>query len=118
LKPLAIKLAPKLDLILFKATDAEKLGKDDDAEMDAFEDDADDGESEGTGEYDGKVVDWAAIVREQLLLALPIAPRCREDCKGLCPVCGVNKNETDCGCVTKQTDPRWDKLKLLKLDGN
>ncbi len=112
-----LALNPKIKVVLFKQKPEEL--SDSDAELNAFEgDDRDPGEGEGTGEYDGKVVDWPAIVREQLLLALPIAPRCKEDCKGLCPVCGSNRNQSQCSCETKQMDPRWEKLKLVKLDGN
>lgn len=53
-------------------------------------------------------------VTEELLLSLPFRSLCKEDCKGLCPICGCNKNEKECGCVVKQTDPRWDILKKLK----
>jgi DUF177 domain-containing protein len=65
--------------------------------------------------YRGKVIDLDPLVREQLLLALPGYPVCREGCKGLCPVCGANLNERDCGCERKPPDPRWAKLKDLKL---
>jgi uncharacterized protein len=60
--------------------------------------------------YRGKVIDLDPVVREQLLLALPSYPVCREDCKGLCPVCGVNLNERDCGCDRRVPDPRWAAL--------
>ena len=53
-------------------------------------------------------------VSEELLLSLPFRSLCSEDCKGLCPVCGCNKNETECSCTVKQTDPRWDILRKLR----
>jgi uncharacterized protein len=56
------------------------------------------------------VIDLDPVVREQLLLALPGYPVCREDCKGLCTVCGVNLNERDCGCDRHVPDPRWAAL--------
>jgi uncharacterized protein len=60
-------------------------------------------------------VDITGPVRESLILAVPMKPLCREDCRGLCPVCGVNRNRKDCDCVVKETDPRWDGLRdLLK----
>lgn len=65
--------------------------------------------------YSGKVIDLDPIVREQMLLALPSYPVCREDCKGLCSVCGANLNDRDCGCDRKVPDPRLAKLKDLKL---
>ncbi len=65
--------------------------------------------------YRGKVIDLDPLLREQLLLSLPTYPVCREDCKGLCPVCGVNLNERECGCDRHVPDPRWAGLKNLKL---
>lgn len=66
--------------------------------------------------YDGKEIDVGEAIREQILLALPPAPLCREDCKGLCPSCGKDLNEGDCGCDRKVQDPRWAALKALQLD--
>jgi uncharacterized protein len=65
--------------------------------------------------YTGKVIDLDPLVREQLVLALPAYPVCREDCKGLCPVCGTNLNERECGCDRHVPDPRLAGLKNLKL---
>jgi uncharacterized protein len=65
--------------------------------------------------YAGKVIDLDPLVREQLLLALPGYPVCREGCKGLCPVCGANKNDRECGCDPHVPDPRWAGLKNVKL---
>jgi uncharacterized protein len=47
------------------------------------------------------------VLREQVLLALPARTLCQPDCKGLCPVCGHNRNEVSCDCVSRQPDPRW-----------
>ncbi len=65
--------------------------------------------------YTGKVIDLDPLVREQLVLSLPAYPVCRDDCKGLCTVCGTNLNERDCGCDRHVPDPRWAGLKNLKL---
>ncbi|MFP2910354.1 YceD family protein [Pyxidicoccus sp. 3LFB2] len=65
--------------------------------------------------FDGKTIDLDPIVREQLLLALPMGTVCREDCKGLCPQCGINRNEAKCTCETKPVDPRLAPLKNIKL---
>jgi uncharacterized protein len=65
--------------------------------------------------YTGKVIDLAPILREQVLLALPGYPVCREGCKGLCPVCGANLNDRECGCDRHVPDPRWAGLKKVKL---
>lgn len=48
--------------------------------------------------HDGRRLDLRETVRESLLLELPISPRCREDCPGLCPKCGADLNEGPCGC--------------------
>lgn len=55
------------------------------------------------------------LLREAIILSLPLKPLCSEDCKGLCPICGIDLNRSQCGCVKEETDPRWDQLKgLLK----
>ncbi|HEY4690608.1 MAG TPA: DUF177 domain-containing protein [Anaerolineae bacterium] len=65
------------------------------------------------------VVDWDGIIdlipalREQFLLAQPIKPVCRPDCKGLCPNCGKNLNEGACDCSDESIDPRLAALKAL-----
>lgn len=48
--------------------------------------------------HDGRRLDLAEETRETLLLELPMTPRCREDCRGLCPRCGADLNEGPCGC--------------------
>lgn len=65
--------------------------------------------------YAGKVIDLDPLLREQVLLALPTYPVCEESCKGLCPVCGTNLNERECGCDPHVPDPRWAGLKNVKL---
>jgi uncharacterized protein len=62
----------------------------------------------------GGRVDLADVVREQLLLALPEQLYCREDCLGLCPKCGGNRNLIDCNCADDEIDPRWAALKNLR----
>ena len=57
--------------------------------------------------YSGKEIHLDPVVREQLILALPPYPVCRDSCKGLCAVCGTNLNEKECGCDRKVPDPRW-----------
>jgi uncharacterized protein len=55
------------------------------------------------------------LVREAIILSLPLKPLCSEECKGLCPICGTDLNKSHCHCVIEKTDPRWDMLKgLLK----
>jgi uncharacterized protein len=65
--------------------------------------------------YAGKTVDLDPFLREQIILALPAYPVCDESCKGLCPVCGANLNERECGCDRHVPDPRWAGLKNVKL---
>lgn len=64
--------------------------------------------------FDGISIDPAEIVREQILLTLPEQTFCREDCKGLCPKCGENRNLVDCNCNDTEIDPRWAALKEMK----
>ena len=62
---------------------------------------------------DDDVIDLAPLVRDSVVLELPAAPLCREDCAGLCPQCGANRNEGPCGCVAPR-DPRWANLDVLR----
>ena len=64
--------------------------------------------------FDGKAIDVDEIVKEQILLAVPTRMLCREDCKGICPECGADRNTGDCNCTTDDIDPRWAALKNLK----
>jgi uncharacterized protein len=61
----------------------------------------------------GNELDLAPMVRETLMLELPDTPLCRPDCAGLCPECGTDLNETNCGHVAKASDPRWAALASL-----
>ncbi len=53
-------------------------------------------------------------ISEELYLSLPLRSLCKDDCLGLCPKCGCNKNEKECTCQTKEIDPRWAVLKNFK----
>lgn len=64
--------------------------------------------------YDGDEIRLDELIREQALLALPLSPVCDDACRGLCTVCGVNRNERDCECRTEEMDPRFRILKKLK----
>lgn len=61
-------------------------------------------------------VDLGPTAREQILLEIPINLVCKPDCKGLCSVCGANKNEGDCGHVEDDIDPRLANLRSLLDD--
>lgn len=56
--------------------------------------------------YSGDEIDLTPLVGEQAILALPSRAVCREECRGLCPSCGTNRNEVACGCKETSTDPR------------
>jgi uncharacterized protein len=72
------------------------------------------------GYYDGEQLDLGEVVREQVLLGLPLKPLCREVCLGLCPTCGKNRNAGACGCpppAEEAGDPRLEPLRKL-IDKN
>ena len=58
-------------------------------------------------------IDLEPLARETVVLELPQAPLCREDCLGLCPDCGVDRNEGTCSCEPPR-DPRWSVLDELR----
>jgi uncharacterized protein len=64
--------------------------------------------------YEGDSLILEDILREQVLLAVPLKAICREDCKGLCPHCGRNLNLTQCSCAEPVEDPRWSALKEIR----
>ncbi len=66
------------------------------------------------GYYQGEGLLLEDVLREQLLLALPLKAICREDCKGLCPHCGKNLNQEQCACAEPIEDPRWSALKDIR----
>lgn len=59
-------------------------------------------------------VDLEPLARESLILDLPLAPLCSEDCRGLCPTCGADLNQGDCGCPPADADLRWAALDVLR----
>ena len=66
------------------------------------------------GYYQGDGVELADVLKEQVLLSVPIRELCSPDCKGLCPLCGQNRNLKDCHCRQEQQDPRWNALADIK----
>ena len=58
-------------------------------------------------------IDIDELVRDDILLELPSKYLCSNECKGLCPKCGINLNEKTCGCTVKETDPRLEALRKL-----
>jgi uncharacterized protein len=63
-------------------------------------------------------IDLAPMVREEVLLGVPDAPLCRDDCLGLCPTCGADLNAGPCGCDTTVRDERWAILDQLREPGS
>ncbi|KPV54209.1 hypothetical protein SE17_05135 [Kouleothrix aurantiaca] len=62
------------------------------------------------------LLDLGEALREYALLEMPMQPLCRPDCKGLCPTCGADRNQGECGCVTDEDDDRFAVLKSLLND--
>ncbi len=85
----------------------ERVPDDDDQEVEVTEDDLD------LFPYEGEEIDLAQLLREQLILAVPYAPLCRPDCKGLCSQCGADLNQAECGCQREILDPRLAPLRAL-----
>jgi uncharacterized protein len=66
--------------------------------------------------YKGAGLELDDVAQEQMLLALPMQRLCREDCAGLCPVCGENWNHSRCNCPGADPDDRWAALRAIKLE--
>jgi uncharacterized protein len=62
---------------------------------------------------DTGIIDLAPVLREYIILEIPISPLCRPDCNGLCPICGNNLNESMCNHDDDSVDPRLASLKAL-----
>jgi uncharacterized protein len=88
--------------------DADAAGDDEDPGLELTVDDID------LYGYDGETVDLEPLLREQLILSVPLAPLCRESCQGLCPQCGANRNHEPCACQPI-IDPRLAALRDIKV---
>jgi len=66
------------------------------------------------GFYEGNGLELDEVLKEQVLLTLPMKQVCREECKGLCPHCGQNLNQAACACKTEKPDSRWSGLEQFK----
>lgn len=62
-------------------------------------------------------LDLTDPVRQQVVVAVPRYVYCRAECRGLCPQCGTNLNESACECTTDEMDERWAPLRQLQSDG-
>jgi uncharacterized protein len=85
---------------------------DDEAEAETDGDPLDDLE---IGHHDRKELDLTPVLREQIILAVPMTVRCKDTCKGLCGVCGQNLNERDCGHKPGKAESPFAALKDLKI---
>ena len=66
------------------------------------------------GYYQKDSLSLEDVLREQVLLSLPVRTLCKPDCKGLCPRCGENRNIRQCDCEVGPSDPRWEALAGLR----
>jgi len=66
------------------------------------------------GYYQGEGLLLEDVLKEQILLALPLKQVCRDNCNGLCPHCGKNRNLESCDCVATMQDPRWAALEDIR----
>jgi uncharacterized protein len=66
--------------------------------------------------YEGETISLLEVVRDQILLMLPVKPLCQPECAGLCPKCGKNLNLGPCGCASQAGDSRFAVLAQLLHD--
>ena len=102
LEPLSLPVASEFDLSYIPAGDA---GGKPEAEIRTNE--------TVVGYYHGNGLELNDVLREQVLLSIPMQKLCREDCLGICPHCGQNRNTAICACRVEAVDDRWSALKNL-----
>lgn len=107
LEPIASDVSGRLQLVLIERG-RRRSGKGRDEETELTADDL------NVVEVGEEGLEVEPLVREQIALELPVKPLCREECAGLCPVCGANRNDGACGCEQQDVDPRWAALAALK----
>jgi uncharacterized protein len=73
------------------------------------------GDELDAGWYRGPEIDLEAFFAEMIALALPIQPLCREDCAGLCPQCGIDRNTASCDCAERKPDSPFAVLSALRV---
>ena len=105
LEPARISVTKPFDLF-FRQRDELMFDEDDEIELDE--------EDTRTAFFTGTKLAIGDILREQILLALPMKALCTVDCKGLCPTCGTNLNSGSCGCPKEEFSPHMDTLLELK----
>jgi uncharacterized protein len=104
LEPAKVEVQKPFDLF-FRESDEDMYDEDD---VELTEEDT------RTAFFSGTELAIGDVLREQLLLALPMKALCRVDCKGLCPVCGTNRNMNTCSCTTEEFSPHMEKLLEIK----
>lgn len=107
LEPFTLPIDREFDLRYLPAGAAAAPGGDDDAGSEVDEDDV------AVTFYRDEQIDLADLLREQFYLALPMKPLCGDDCRGICPQCGSNRNVAPCDCTPQWEDPRLADLKTL-----
>jgi uncharacterized protein len=105
LEPARIAINKPFDLF-FTQRDEEMFDEDEEVELDEAE--------TRTAFFTGTQLAMADILREQILLALPMKALCTVDCKGLCPHCGTNLNSGKCNCPKESFNPHMDTLLEIK----
>jgi uncharacterized protein len=95
LEPFPLNVDQKLELFLLP----HREGQEEEDEVELSERDM------VVGYYRDRVIDLGEMFREQLVLGIPMKRVCREDCKGLCPRCGINKNRESCECPAGEHEP-------------
>ncbi len=116
LEPFPVDLAEELDLLYLPQSSNEAPAAEA-SEADAFTELSGRGlerEELAVSFYRDARIDLSQMIVEQIVLALPMKPLCKPDCRGLCALCGKNRNLVSCECAPKDTDPRWAPLKTLQ----
>lgn len=62
-------------------------------------------------QYDGDILELDKAFKDNIILSLPTKKLCTQDCKGICPICGINLNESQCDCTVDSIHPQLEKLK-------
>lgn len=97
----ALTFAEELPAVIDEETDEE-------VELDA--------EEMGLIPFEGEEIDLREAIQEQVVMALPLRPLCREECRGLCPRCGADLNEGDCGCAPSEFSLKFAALRDFKVN--
>ncbi|MDA8019646.1 MAG: DUF177 domain-containing protein [Thermoanaerobaculia bacterium] len=105
LEPVEAPVELESAILLLKKNGASEIEPQDERELDR--------EDLGVQVLEEPDIDTRELALEQMQLAVPMKPLCRESCKGLCGICGQNLNEGNCDCEP-EIDPRWAALEKLK----